>query len=217
MESVQNQSKRTVIKIGGMHCAGCVSSIQGFLSELTGVNKVEVNLATEKATIEFDPSTINLNTIEKAIQEIGYKVAYERISLQIGGISDSSDAEKIEQRLIQIEGIRSASVNYANSQLNLEYNSALLSLADIRKKITDYGYEILSETASESAQDIEAKKLKRLFLIGIIFTIPVVLFSYPEVFRIPLGGTNLAAYMLFSCASIVQFVTGSRFYVGAFR
>jgi P-type Cu+ transporter len=218
MESIQNQSKRTVIKIGGMHCAGCVSSIQGFLSEKAGVNKVEVNLATEKATIEFDSSTINFETIEKAIKEIGYKVVYERISLQIGGISDSSDAEKIERRLIHIEGIISASVNYANSQLNVEYNSALLSLADIRKKVTGFGYDILSETASESAQDIEAKKLKRLFLIGIIFTIPVVLFSYPEVFRIiPLAGTNLAAYMIFSFASVVQFVTGSRFYIGAFR
>ena len=217
-EQAVTEHKRMVIKIGGMHCAGCVSSIQGFVSELDGVKRVDVNLATEKASIEFDPLQVKLDTIEKAIKEIGYNVVYEKISLQIGGISDSSDAEKIEQSLVRIEGIRSASMNYANSQLNIEYNSALLSLADIRKKITDYGYEILSETASESAQDIEAKKLKRLFLIGIIFTIPVVLFSYPEVFRIiPLAGTNLAAYMIFSCASIVQFLTGSRFYIGAFR
>lgn len=217
-EHAGTEHKRMVIKIGGMHCAGCVSSIQGFVSELDGVKRVDVNLATEKASIEFDPLQVKLDTIEKAIREIGYNVVYEKISLQIGGISDSSDAEKIEQSLVRIEGIRSASVNFANSQLNIEYNSALLSLADIRKKITDYGYEILSETASESAQDIEAKKLKRLFLIGIIFTIPVVLFSYPEVFRIiPLAGTNLAAYVIFSCASIVQFLTGSRFYIGAFR
>ena len=218
MSSVLNHSKRTVIKIGGMHCAGCVNSIQGLVSEISGVKKVEVNLATEKASIEFDPSHVKLDFIENAIKEIGYNVIYERISLQIGGISDSADAEKIEQSLIHIEGIKSASVNYANSQLNIEYNSALLSLADIRKKVTDFGYEVLSETASESAQDIEAKKLRHLFLIGIIFTIPVVLFSYPEVFRIiPLAGTNLAAYMIFSFASVVQFVTGSRFYIGAFR
>jgi Cu+-exporting ATPase len=218
MESVQSRSKRTVIKIGGMHCAGCVNSIQGLISDISGVKKVEVNLTTEKASIEFDPSHIKLDFIENAIKEIGYKVIYERISLQIGGISDSADAKKIEQSLIHIEGIRSASVNYANSQLNIDYNSALLSLADIRKKVTDFGYEVLSETASESAQDMEAKKLKRLFLIGIMFTIPVVLFSYPEVFKIiPLSGTNIAAYMIFTFASVVQFVTGSRFYIGAFR
>lgn len=218
MNSVVNHSKRTVIKIGGMHCAGCVNSIHGLVSEISGVKKVEVNLATEKAAIEFDPLHVKLDFIENAIKEIGYKVIYERISLQIGGISDSTDAKKIEQSLIPIEGIRSAYLNYANSQLDIEYNSALLSLADIRKKVGDLGYEVLTETASESAQDIEAKKLKRLFLIGLIFTIPVVLYSYPEVFKIiPLAGTNLAAYMILAFASVVQFVTGSRFYTGAFR
>lgn len=218
MESPQNQSKRTVIKIGGMHCAGCVNSIQGFLSDLSGVEKVEVNLATEKAAVEFDPSKVKIESIENAIKEIGYKVIHERITLTIGGISDSSDAQRIEQNLRQGEGIKSASVNYGSSQLILQYNPALLSLADIRKKITDFGYEVLSETASESAQDIEAKKLKRLFLIGIIFTVPVVLFSYPEVFSVlPLAGTNTAAYMIFLFASVVQFLTGSRFYIGAFR
>ncbi|MGI0021396.1 MAG: heavy metal translocating P-type ATPase [Nitrososphaeraceae archaeon] len=218
MESVQNESKRIVIKIGGMHCAGCVNSIQGFLSEISGVEKVEVNLATEKAAVEFDPSKVKIESIENAIKEIGYKVVYEGLTLTIGGISDSSDAQRIEQNLKQIQGIKSASVNYGSSQLILQYNPALLSLADIRKKITDFGYEVLSETTSESAQDIEAKKLKHLFFIGIIFTVPVVLFSYPEVFRIlPLAGTNTAAYIIFLFASIVQFVTGSRFYIGAFR
>jgi Cu+-exporting ATPase len=114
------RSKRTVLKIGGMHCAGCVNSIQGFLSELNGLNKVEVNLATEKAAIEFDPEQIRLDAIEKAIAEIGYKVVYEKLTLNILGISDSSDSERIENNLNQMEGIKSVSVNYGNSQINVE-------------------------------------------------------------------------------------------------
>jgi len=218
VSSVLNHSKRTVIKIGGMHCAGCVNSIQGFVSELDGVKKVEVNLATEKATIEFDPTHVKLDTIEKAIEEIGYKVVYEKIILKVAGISDSSDAQKIEDNLKQLEGIKSISVNYGSSQINVEYNSALLSVSDIRKRITDFGYEVQSEAAGSSAQDIESKKLRRLFYIGIVFTIPIVIFSYPEVFGfIPISGTNISAYLMFGFASIVQFVPGSRFYIGAFR
>src|SRR5215831_11051178 len=61
-------------------------------------------------------------------------------------------------------------------------------------------------------------KLKYLFFVGIAFTIPVILYSYPEVFRfIPIAGTNISAYLIFVFASIVQFVTGSRFYIGAVR
>ncbi len=211
-------SKRTVIKIGGMHCAGCVNAIQGYVSDLPGVSKVEVNLANEKAALEYDQSKVKLDTIEKAIEEVGYKVVYEKLVLKIGGISDSSDAQRIEHNLVHVEGIKTLSANYGNSQVNVEYNPALLSLADIRKKIGNLGYEVLSETIGSSAQDIEARKLKYLFFVGIAFTLPVILFSYPEVFRfIPFAGTNISAYLAFAFASIVQFVTGSRFYIGAFR
>ena len=214
----EEKTKRTVIKIGGMHCAGCVSSIQKSVSDVPGVNKVEVNLATEKAILEFDQTKVKFDSIEKAIEEIGYKVVYEKLTLKLGGVSDSTDAERLEQKLHQLDGIKSASVNYGSSQVNIEYNSALLSLVDIRRKITELGYEILSEDLGVSTQDIEARKLKHLFIIGVVFTIPVMLFSYPEVFKfLPAAGTNIAAYAMFAFASVVQFVTGSRFYTGAFR
>ncbi len=214
----EEQTKRTILKIGGMHCAGCVSSIQKSVSEVPGVNKVDVNLATEKATLEFDQTKVKLESIEKAIEEIGYTVVYEKLTLKLGGVSDSTDAERLEQRLRQVDGIKSVSANYGSSQISIKYNSALLSLADIRKKITGLGYEILSEDLGVSTQDTEARKLKHLFIVGIIFTVPVLLFSYPEVFRfLPMAGTNVAAYTMFALASVVQFVTGSRFYTGAFR
>ena len=210
--------KRTAIKIGGMHCAGCVNAIQGYVLDLPGIKKIEVNLANEKATLEYDQSKVRLDTIEKAIEEVGYKVVYEKLGLNIGGISDSSDAERLEQKLSHLEGIKSLSVNYGNSQMSVEYNPALLSLTDIRKKIDDLGYDVLGETIGTSAQDIEATRLKYLFFVGIGFTIPVILYSYPEVFRfIPIAGTNISAYLTFAFASIVQFITGNRFYIGAFR
>jgi len=102
--------------------------------------------------------------------------------------------------------------------MSVEYNPALLSLADIKKIIVDLGYYVLNETMGTSAQDIEARKLKYLFFVGVAFTIPIILYSYPEVFRfILIAGTNISAYLLFVFASIVQFVTGSRFYIGAIR
>ncbi|HEY7082041.1 MAG TPA: heavy metal translocating P-type ATPase [Nitrososphaeraceae archaeon] len=212
-------TKRTAIKIGGMHCAGCVTAIQSYVSDLSsGIKKVDVNLASEKAFLEYDPSIVKMESIEKAIEDVGYKVIYEKVILKIGEMSDSSDAESLESNLMSIQGVRSASVNYGICQANIEYNPALLSLSDIRRKINEFGYDVLSESLSATTQNIEAKKLKYLFVIGVIFTIPVILFSYPEVFKfVPFAGTNIAAYVAFVSASIVQFLTGSRFYVGAFR
>jgi len=210
--------KRTAIKIGGMHCAGCVTAIQNYVSDLQGVKKCEVNLGAEKAVLEFDPSLVDLSTIEKAIEEVGYKVVYEKLTVKVGNITDSSDADRLERRLRDLEGVRYASVNYGNGQILVEYNPALLSLSDIRQILNRSGYEILSEDLSASAEEVEARKLRKLFFIGAIFTIPIVFFGYPEYLSfIPLAGSAAAAYIIFACATIVQFVTGSRFYQGAYR
>ncbi|MGI0076271.1 MAG: copper ion binding protein, partial [Nitrosopumilaceae archaeon] len=157
------QTKRTTIKIGGMHCAGCVTAIQNYVSDIKGITKCEVNLAAEKAILEYDQSQVSLSDIESAIKETGYKVVYEKLTIKIGGLTDSNDAELLEKRIKQLEGVRASPVNYGNSTAIIEYNPALLSLADIRQIITKTGYQILSEDLSSSAEEIEAKKLKKLF------------------------------------------------------
>src|SRR3990170_462681 len=178
-----------------MHCAGC-----------------------ENAILEYDQSQVNLSDIENAIKEAGYKVVYEKLTIKIGGLTDSNDAELLEKMIRKLEGVRASPVNYGNSTAIIEYNPALLSLADIRQIINKTGYQILSEDLSASAEEIEAKKLKKLFGIGLAFSIPVMIFGYPEYFSfIPFAGTEIAALIIFVCASTVQFVTGSRFYIGAYR
>jgi Cu+-exporting ATPase len=215
---VSEATKRTLLKVGGMHCAGCVNSIQRYVSTLQGVSKVEVNLANERAVVEYDPSKIKIDAIEEAIKEAGYRIVYEKVILGIEGVTDSSDAQRLEHSIGQMEGVRAASVNYGSSQASVEYNLVLVSLAEIRKKITHSGYSVSSETAQASAQDIEARKLRNLFFVGLIFTVPAVIFSYPEVFGfVPLAGSNAAAYIAFAAASLVQSIPGSRFYAGAFR
>ncbi len=218
METEQTQLKRTALKIGGMHCAGCVNSIQNFVSGLDGVKKCEVNLASEKAVLEFDPKSVDLQKIEKAIEEAGYKVVYEKLTMKISGVTDSSDADNLERRIKSLNGVKEASINYGNSQALVEYNSALLSLSDMRQFVNKSGYQILSEDLSASVEQIEAKKLRKLFAIGIAFTIPIMILGYPEYMSfVPFAGTDTAAYVMFACASVVQFVTGSRFYIGAYR
>ncbi len=217
-QSEHDKIRRTVLKIGGMHCAGCVNSIQNYVTELRGVTRCDVNLAAEKAMLEFDPTVTNLVTIEKAIEEIGYKVVYEKLTIKIGNMTDSSDSVKLEKRLKELAGVKYASVSFGNGQILVEYNQALHSLADIRQIITKSGYQILSEDLSASAEDMEANKLKKFFFVGLAFTIPVLIFGYPEYFSfVPMSGTSTAAYLVFACASVVQFVTGSRFYIGAYR
>ncbi|MEE8403291.1 MAG: heavy metal translocating P-type ATPase [Candidatus Hydrothermarchaeaceae archaeon] len=69
----QANVEKATIPVGGMTCASCVSAIEKAL-QLDGVTRADVNLATEKATVEYFPSQISLSGIKKAITDTGYKV-----------------------------------------------------------------------------------------------------------------------------------------------
>lgn len=217
---MKNKTKtRTILKIGGMTCAGCVNTLQNKLASTDGVETCEVNLGSEKAVLEFDPQSTDIFKLEHAVQEAGYSVVYEKLTVSIEGLTDASDAEQLEKKLKTVLGIKNASVNYGNAQATIEYNPTLLSLADIRNVLKDAGYQIISEDIASSAEEIEAKKTKRLLAVGLIFSIPIILFGHfgSLYLSFPFSGTLWGVYISFACAVIVQFFVGRRFYVGAFK
>lgn len=64
---------RAEIPIRGMTCASCVARVERALKQLPGVLAASVNLATEKASVEYLPDTVSLPRLRQAIQEAGYE------------------------------------------------------------------------------------------------------------------------------------------------
>jgi len=60
--------------VTGMTCASCVRRIERRLSKVEGVHDVNVNLATEKARVVFDPSLVGLPDLVSAVEKAGYGV-----------------------------------------------------------------------------------------------------------------------------------------------
>ena len=208
--------KRVVLKIKGMHCANCALTIEKNIKKLEGVEEANVSFASEKAMVSFDPRKLDISAIEEAIIKSGYGVEYEKVKINISGLSDKMYGDVIEERLKRIEGVKDVSVNYVSSQIYIEYNPALLSLADIKKVLLDMGIEVMSEEYSASVEEKYVKNLKKKVLIGIVLSVIVVLYSYPELFSfIPLAKTNIAAYILAASSGFILFYLGSTFYKGA--
>ncbi len=65
---------QAVIHIGGMGCASCAVVIEEALNRVNGVHQASVDLATDKATVEYDPTKANMKELEKAIVDSGYTV-----------------------------------------------------------------------------------------------------------------------------------------------
>jgi Cu+-exporting ATPase len=62
------------LPIGGMTCASCVAHVERALSELPGVLEVNVNLATEKATVTYLPGDAGMADFRRAVADAGYEV-----------------------------------------------------------------------------------------------------------------------------------------------
>ena len=58
----------------GMTCASCAMNVEKALKKVNGVLTATVNLATRKATVEYNPSLVSIEQLEKAIFAVGYEV-----------------------------------------------------------------------------------------------------------------------------------------------
>jgi len=64
---------KVTIPISGMTCASCVATLEKVLSQVPGVTRAQVNLATERATVEFVAGAVGLAELRKAVTDAGYK------------------------------------------------------------------------------------------------------------------------------------------------
>ena len=62
------------LNIGGMTCASCVAHVEGALKGVEGVVSASVNLATERATLEYVPGVASLEAFSRAVNDAGYTV-----------------------------------------------------------------------------------------------------------------------------------------------
>jgi Cu+-exporting ATPase len=69
----ESKFNNVTIPIGGMTCAACAQRVEKAIAKLEGITKVSVNLATEKATVEYDSQIIRLSAIKQCIEKTGYK------------------------------------------------------------------------------------------------------------------------------------------------
>lgn len=124
-----------------MHCASCALNIEKSLKDLGGVDEAQVNLGTEQATVEYDAGQINLSKLEKTVEESGYGVVNQNVTIKIGGMTCAMCVQAIEGVLSEIEGISQVNVNLAAEKAYVTYNPLMTDVSAMRDAIEDLGYE----------------------------------------------------------------------------
>jgi len=68
-------AERLTLPVRGLHCAACVDKVEGALTRVPGVETAAVNLATERATVAFDPARVDVGALQAAVAAAGYELA----------------------------------------------------------------------------------------------------------------------------------------------
>ncbi|MCL4473847.1 MAG: heavy metal translocating P-type ATPase [Actinobacteria bacterium] len=212
-------SKKITLPIEGMTCASCVERNEKILRAMTGVVSADVNFATEKASVEYDPGTVNVARLTEAVAGIGYKVITEKLDLAVQGMTCASCVEHVQKALAGIDGVVAASVNLATERATVEFVSGAVRRDDLARAVVSAGYQV-PEISGEGEEDAEAKSrlkayrhLQFMVIAGAALSIPIFVGSFPEWFG-DLGPLN-NMYVLWALATPVQFWVGWRFYQGA--
>ncbi len=115
-----------------MHCASCVSKVEGIIKAVPGVAKVSVNLATNSAAIDYQLAKLDVVSIVKALDKGGYPAKLTETRLTISGMHCASCVANIEKYLLQIEGVVDAAVNLTTGSGTIKH----LGVDRLQDKIT---------------------------------------------------------------------------------
>jgi Cu+-exporting ATPase len=225
------------ITIGGMTCTHCPSAIETTLKDLDGVLSAHVNIATGRASVDYDPRQVSLSDMASAIRIFGYTPGTARARFLIEHMHCSSCVTRIELALKMTPGIVSARANLGPNAVDVEYQPEVVDLEGIRRAIESAGHKVAEPKPAEikaaveegadpeeAARSREYRTLMRKFWFAAVISVPVMALSYPDLIPglrewMPMGsGTRRIVWGLLGVLTLpVLLWSGSQFYSGMWQ
>jgi Cu+-exporting ATPase len=217
--------QRLDISILNLDCATCVQTIDRALMELDGVKQADVNFATSKAYITYDPSRVSLKIVEQAIKKTGYSIGGSDVQIGIRDLRCASCVTLIEDKLKTTTGVVDASVNVTSQKAMIKYIPAMVSPHALAEVIESTGYKTYQPDAAADATAEDPERAERLkeyrnlrdrFIFAAVLAAIVLVLTFsgyiPGLKSIP---TQINWVIQFMLTTPVLFWAGSRFFVGA--
>jgi Cu+-exporting ATPase len=218
------EDKQITLPVTGMTCANCVAAVERNLKKVDGVSSAMVNLSSERAAVVYDPNQAGMGDLVGRIRQAGYDVASGDADLLIQGMSDDNDARRLQSALSDLDGVLDAQVNFASERARVSYIPTVVSQLELRKVVDKVGFLALEiggqvQDVEREAREREITRQRHLLSVGLIFTIPLFLFSMARDFGLlpPIAHAPWANWFMLVLATPVQFYVGWDYYVGAYK
>ena len=216
------------LPVTGMTCASCVARVERAIGKMDGVSTAAVNLATEKATVAFDPGVVSTDDLVTTIEGAGYGVVTAQETLPITGMTCASCVSRVEKALRTPPGVLRADVNLATENATVSYIPGQASYRDLVEAVRGAGYDVVEpapgagKQAAEAAADAQEaaraaayRRLKLKVTVGFVLSVVIFLGTMQAHWFMFLPHWLHNGYLLWGLASIVQFWVGWQFYTTA--
>jgi P-type Cu+ transporter len=218
--------------VGGMTCVACVGRVERGLKKVNGVSLANVNLATERASISFDPSKTTANALLERVKEIGYEPITQSLEFGVTGMTCAACVGRVERALKKVDGVLEASVNLATERATVKLIPAQSSLAHLKRAIREAGYGVIETQAGESRDDAErtarereVSSLRFNVILAAVFGIPLLLIAMLPMLWEPAMNLQMQLqpnmqiwnWIMLGLAVPVQFGPGLRFYKNGWK
>ncbi|XP_011029249.1 PREDICTED: probable copper-transporting ATPase HMA5 [Populus euphratica] len=227
------------IRINGMTCTSCSTTVEQALQAIPGVQKAQVALATEEAEVHYDPKILSYNQILEAINDTGFEAVLlstgedmGKIGLKVDGVRTHNSMRMIENSLQALPGVQSIDIDSEVNKISLSYKPDVTGPRNFIKVIESTGTGrfkamIFPEGGGrESHRKEKIKQYYRSFLWSLVFTVPVFLiatiFMYIPGIKHALDTKlvnmlSTGAILRWVLSTPVQFIVGRRFYTGSYK
>ena len=221
----ESTKDRVDIPITGMSCASCANRIEKSIRGAPGVVSAGVNLATGRATVEYDPAVVGVREIIASVKDAGYGASGIATAAFIVDDSarPSGSATPLEQFLLSRRGVISASFNLGTMQVRADYLQGATDAAEIQRAIESFGYRVrnTAPAGGETTEDFEAAArkqelddIKQRFILSAILSLPVLLISMSHG-RIAVFRGAWVNWLELALTTPVMFYGGAQFFRGA--
>jgi P-type Cu+ transporter len=222
-QSTTTKGKQEVqLPIEGMTCASCVRRVERALQKAEGVSAVSVNLATDQATVAYDPAQVDQARLVDLVEAAGYRVPTAEITLPVEGMTCASCVRRVEKSLERVPGVERVSVNLATETAAVTYVPGMAEASELRAAIEGAGYTVREVAEEDTSGDaVEEARFRALRILGIkavaslaVSAVLMFLMYWPSWF---LGGQPFDSMksmfvLMFVLATPIQFWAGSQFH-----
>jgi len=220
---VSQELTTVTLPVEGMTCAACVSHVQRALEAVEGVEQSTVNLATEQATVRYDPQLVGIDAFASAVRDAGYELSRETVSLDVEGMTCASCVAHVERALSDLPGTFEVSVNLATEKAMVTFAPGVVRLEDLHRAVEGAGYKVAVKQEQEAEAEVSREErqmaaARRRMIFAWAFTVPIILWMLPEMIAgIAWPNETVFRVGMLALAAPVLFWVGRRTYTAGWR